>query len=363
MANTEEPPEPLQGELFPLFRPQKSVELKKDFALNFGGLEKIEKIYKPLLANKLTSGLTLQQHIDKVRRWFNSLKGEDLGKWIKLFAYVKAVRDYSEGAEEIINFRELSPGRYCFSIKQNKDFFMYFIRPDKKSGQFTTKAKTKFLKWLHDNQSTIEFPMIINGKVWNIPMRIYEYAESVSVSDKEIRFIVDTNILESEFRDYVSINVDEINAIQEAWETAADQNTDFTKNRLHNYSDIPLKFLLTLKNIYNREGGFKIKTDRGGLIGNTQRLSRESMDAHLCNLSDRLKEHMEKSQRIRTGKHGKLLGEMENLIYETTFKIAIDRGWLFSMPGYENGLYKFNINPGYFDRARTAKRLKALKNP
>jgi len=349
-------PEIFQEELFPVFRPQKSVELKKEFALNFGGLEKIEKDYKHLLTEKLTGGLTLQQHIDKVRNWFSSLRGEDLGNWIKLFAYVKAVKDYAETVEEAINFRELSPGRYCFSIKQNKDFFEYFIRPDKKSGQFTSTGKTKFLKWLHDNQSTIEFPMILNGKVWNIPMRIYEYAENVS--DKEILFVVDTNILESEFKDYVSINIEEIDAIATAWETITESNPVFTQNRLNNFLDIPLKFLLTLKNIYNRGGDYKNES----FAGNMQTLSGESLDAHLGNLSERLKTHLIKQGKIRSGKRGRILGECENLILETTFKIAKERSWLLTMPGYESGTYKFNINAGYFDRKHTAKRLKALKN-
>jgi hypothetical protein len=346
----------IQKELFPLFKPQKSVELKKEFALSFGGLDRIEKEYKHLLTEKLTGGLTLQQHIDKVRNWFNSLRGEALGNWIKLFAYVKAVKEYSETVEELINFREISPGRYCFSIKQNKDFFSYFIRPDKNSGQFTTKAKNKFLKWLHDNQSTIEFPMILNGKVWNIPMRIYEYAENVS--DKEILFVVDTNILESEFKDYVSINIGEIDAIEEKWEIITEQNPDFLKHRLNSFVDIPLKFLLTLKNIYSREGDYTNKE----YSGNVQILTGESLDSRLGNLSERIKKHLMSQGKIRTGKTGKTLGDVENLIYETTFAIAKERGWIVSMPTYEKGLYKFNINAGYFDRKHTAKRLKSLKS-
>jgi hypothetical protein len=53
------PREPVQGEFFPLFKPQKSVELKKEFALNFGSMDRIEKDYKHLLNEKLSSGLTL----------------------------------------------------------------------------------------------------------------------------------------------------------------------------------------------------------------------------------------------------------------------------------------------------------------
>lgn len=341
----------LQAELFPIFVPQKSVELKRDFALNFGGLDRIEKEYKMLLQEKLSSGLTLQQHINKVKSWFTNLHGEDLGNWIKLFAYVKAVKSFSETSGESVNFRTIGEGRYCFSIKQNKDFFRCFIRPDKRTGQFTTKAKNKFLKWLHDNQSTIEFPMIFNGKVWNVPLRIYQYAENVS--DKEILFTIDTNILESEFKDYVSINIDEINAIDEAWETIAAQNQDFAKLRLNNFVDIPLKFLLMLKNIYNRDGNYK----KDSFAGNTQKLSKENFDIHLGNLSDRIQKHLASRGRIRTGKTTNKPKEVKKLILETAFNIAIQRKWLLSMPIYEKGNYKFNMNAGYFDRKATARRL------
>jgi hypothetical protein len=39
------------------------------------------------------------------------------------------------------------------------------------------------------------------------------------------------------------------------------------------------------------------------------------------------------------------------------------RKWLLSMPGYENKIYKFNINAGYFDQKNTARRLKGPENP
>ena len=349
----------LQGELFPVFRPQKSVELKKEFALNFGGLDKIEKDYKHLLNEKLIGGMTLQQHIDKVRDWFNTLKGDDLGNWIKLFAYVKSVKEQAESPQGDItgNFRELSPGRYCFSIRQDKYFFEHFIRPDKNSGQYTTKAKNKFLKWLAENKSVIEFPMIINGEVWNIPMRIYEYAENVST--KQIYFVVDTNILESEFKDYITINVNEINAISEAWESISINNPDFSRQqfRLNSFADIPLRFLLTLKNIYSREGDYK--SPDGEYSGNVQKLTAESLNKRLGNLADRIKSHLIKINKLRTGKTGKLADTTIGLILDATFNIAKDRGWIVTMPKYENGTYKFNINAGYFDRKHTAKRLNA----
>ena len=342
------------GELFPLFKPQKNVELKKDFALNFGGLEKIEENYKHLLGEKLHSGLTLKQHIDKVRDWYNSLHGEHLGNWIKLFAYAKAVKTFAESGQDIINFRQIGESRFCFSIKQDAKFFDYFIRRDKKSGQFTTKAKNKFLKWLYDNQHTIEFPRIdTNGNLWNVPTRVYEYAENIS--EKEILFVIDTSILESAFKDYVSIDITEIDFINDLWEGIADQDDTFRKYRLNSFIDTPLKFLLTLKQIYSRDGGNF--TTQNGYHGNTQRLSKESLNNHMGDMSERIKKHLQSGNNAGE-KRGKLYKKITILLLNTIWKIALERKWLMSEPKIENGTYIFNINPGYFDRKETAKRLK-----
>ena len=342
------------GELFLLFKTPKNVELKREFALNFGGLEKIERDYKQLLNDKLTSGLTLQQHINKVKDWYNSLHGEHLGRWIKLFAYAKAVKNYAESGQEVINFRPLGENRFCFSIRQDPKFFEFFIRRDKKSGQFTTKAKNKFLKWLHDNQNTIEFPRIdTDGNLWNVPTRVYEYAENISA--KEILFVIDTSILESVFKDYVSIDINEIDFINDLWEGIADQNEYFNNYRLNSFIDTPLKFLLTLKLIYSRDGG-GFTTD-AGYHGNIQKLTKENLNKHMGNLSERIKKHL-----ISGGKAGVkkswLSDSITKLLLGTIWQIALERKWLNREPKIENGTWTFNINPGYFDKKDIAIKLK-----
>lgn len=342
------------GETFPLFKPSKNVELKKEFALNFGGLEKIEKDYQHLLKDKLTSGLTLQQHIDKVKVWYNSLHGEHLGNWIKLFAYAKAVKTYAESGQEIINFRPLSESRFCFSIKQDAKFFEYFIRRDRKSGQFAQKTKNKFLKWLHDNQHAIEFPRIdTEGNLWNVPTRVYEYAENVST--KEILFVIDTSILESAFKDYVSIDIAEIDFINDLWDGITEQDSTFKKYRLNSFVDTPLKFLLTLKQIYSRTGGNY--TTESGYHGNTQRLTKESLNNHMGDLSERIKRHLISGDRAGE-KKSKLSEKIIKLLLNTIWRIALERKWLMSEPKIDNGTWIFNINPGYFDKKSMAMKLK-----
>jgi hypothetical protein len=349
---TDGKPNLIQGELFPLFIPPKSVELKKEFTFNFGRLDKIEKTYKHLLKKELSSGLTLQQHIDKVKDWFNSLHGENLGNWIKLFAFAKAVKEYSDEENEAINFIEVGRGRYCFRVKRDHRFYEFFIRRDRKSGQFAQKTKNKFLKWLYDNQQSVEFPMIIAGDLWNVPIRIYEYVEGVSNND--ILFTINTNILESSFKDYVSIDIDEIDAIEELWEAIAVQNKAFAKYRLNNFIDIPLKFLLALKQIYSDKGDFSTKN---GFEGNQQQLTGENLNNHMGNLSERIKKHLQ--GRDKAGVKSKITGEITKTLLNIVWEISLKRKWLHNEPTIDgNGTWHFNINPAYFARQNTAKRLK-----
>jgi hypothetical protein len=357
-----------QGELSPLFTPLKSVELKKEFALNFGSIDRIEKEHKELLKVKLTSGKTLQRHLDEVKNWFNDLRGEDLGNWIKLFAFVKSIRDFKESSDEdktVSNIVDMGNGRYCFRIRTTKAFFSAFIRPDRKSGQFTTKAKDKFLRWLYANQRTITFPIICDGQVWTFPTAIYTYAENIAADGKkEIFFSVDTNVLESTFKDYVSIDTTEIDNIDELWKGIADSNPIFNRLRLNNFMDTPLKFLLTLKTIYNRDGNYA----RGHFIGNQQTLTREHLDTHLGELTQRIQKHLAGHGTIKANKGEAKVKEIKHLVLETIFAIAKERRWLLTDPKYEDGRYTFNLNAGYFDRRAIARRLKddgqrAGKNP
>jgi hypothetical protein len=346
----------LRKAILQLLPPSETVELKKEFSLNFGNLEKIERDYKQLLSEQLSSGLTLQQHIDKVRNWFSSLTGENLGNWIKLFAYVKAVKKFAEteAGKEATGFITTRRGKYSFSVIPNKNFFSCFIRPDRNTGQYTTKAKDKFLKWLYDNQDTIDFPVIHNEQVWSVPIKIYQYAENVET--KQLFFTVDTSIIADEFSDYMGIDVREIDFIGEIWENLSADNPQFKILRLNNFLDIPLKLYLTLKHIYNRGGNYINKNRH--FTGNTQRLTAENLDTHLGGLSDRVIKHLVSRGKIKTGTIGKMPQTIKSLILETTFTIAVQRKWLLTMPKMENGLYIFNINAGYFDPKKTAQLLK-----
>jgi hypothetical protein len=273
---------------------------------------------------------------------------------------VKSVKEFTGNANNAVsNIADIGNGRYCFRIKTNKEFFTFFIKPDKKSGQFTTKGKDKFLKWLYDNQKTITFPFVYEGRVWATPMKIYSYAEDVTPDGKkEILFSVDTNILESEFKAYVSIDTAEIDNIAESWESIADNNPVFANLRLNNFIDLPLRFLFTLKTIYNRSGNYTNNSSEKPFTGNHQTLTKENLDHHLGGLSQRIQKHLE-SRHATSKANAVKATEIKKFLLKTTFDIAKERHWLLTSPVYENDVYKFNLNAGYFDTKAIAKQLRS----
>jgi hypothetical protein len=341
---------PLYGELFPIFKPQKNIHLKKEFALNFGNVGRLKKDYVHLLDVKLMSGKTLAQQLDEVENWFTNLHGENLGLWIKLFGFISAVKAHKEDYANTADLQEIKDkdGVYFFRIKTNKKFYDFFIRPDAKMKKHTTKAKQKFLSWLKANSDIIRFPCILSdGGIMPDAIKVFDCKEIIR-QDKttELIFYVDTNILSSAFNDYVNIDINEIDLIADTWQTITNNNNDFKKYRLTNFEDLPLKFLLTLKLIYNSGGNF---TTKAGFHGNVQTLKKEKLNEHLGNLNNRVSVHAKKREY-----NAKIILK---LLLGTVFDISVTHKWLLNIPTLENGIYHFNINRGYFDTQNTAKLL------
>jgi hypothetical protein len=333
-------------DVIPIFHPPRDVEIKKDISLQFGSVDRIEKDYPALLPKRLASGKTLKEHLDEVRYWFDNLHGEDLGNWVKLFSFVKAVKTEAQEGKEV-NLKIIGQNRYVFEVKPNKDFYSFFLLPDKKSGYITTRAKQKLLKWLYNNQKTITFPMISNNSVWAYPLQIFAFAEEMSLDEGQKRFIfmIDTNVIDSRFDNYISIQVHEVDLIQELWESIAKEDPDFEKYELSNFEDLPLKFLFTLKQIYNPAGDF----NNGNYTGNLQRLSSTNLDSHLGKLAERIKRHIKKRRITVAANLDPKVKELKGILLETIFKIATSRRWLMSMPQAPvDNIYTFNLNNGYF---------------
>jgi hypothetical protein len=181
--------------------------------------------------------------------------------------------------------------------------------------------------------------------------------EMVDEDTKKKRFVfmVDTNILDSKFDDYISINIHEVDEIDSLWEEYSQANPDFAKYQLSSFEDLPLKFLFALKQIYNPGGDFS----NGAYQGNVQKLTRANLDSHLGDLDERLKKHASKTRITRAKNGSQIVKDIKTLLLTTVFQIAKDRGWLMSMPSYaaEDEVYTFNLNAGYFAPKNTAKRL------
>jgi hypothetical protein len=120
---------------------------------------------------------------------------------------------------------------------------------------------------------------------------------------------------------------------------------------------MPLKFLLTLKQIYSREGSFKTGS---GFFGNSQTLAKENLNSHMGGLSGRIKNHLQSLNKIGK-KKSSVTAAITKLLLDTVWEIALERKWLMSKPKFESGIWRFNINPGYFDKKNTAQKL--IKNP
>jgi hypothetical protein len=347
-----------QGELFPVFTLPKKVFLKKEFSLNFGATDRIRKNFPEMLKKRLTNGKTLSQQLDEVDKWFSNLRGKDLILWIKLFAYIQEVKEHDEAHRDTVNIQPVRdrPGCYVLKVHRNKDFFSFFIRPDKKSGQITGIAKENFLKWLNENQKEIIFPLVIDGQLWAGPVRIYKYWEEVT--GNALIFEVDTNILESEFRNYISIPIEELDVTADLWEAAAPRFKKFKKFTSGMFSDLTMKFLIALKNSYNDRGDFETVK---GYKGNVQRFHKETLDQRLGGLSDRIQKHLKGRGAIRTGKTSPMILNIKREILETLFDIAIQRGWIFSCK-FENENYRFSLNAGFFAPKNTAQRLVQIEN-
>jgi len=169
-------------------------------------------------------------------------------------------------------------------------------------------------------------------------------------------FSIDTNVLDDEFKNYVSFSKDDIDAIEESWKAI---NPKHENESLKSFIDVPLRFLSILKILYNREAVQKLAN---GLIACKQEKTKENLDAELGGLSERIQKTLITRNMMRTGKTSGKPQAIVKAILQATFQIAVERKWLFNSPGYNGEKYTFIMNPGFFDRKETAKQLKAIKS-
>jgi len=357
--------EPIQPELFPTFKVPTTANIKRDVVLSIVSPGKIKEKYPHLLNLSLAGEKkTLSQLLDEMENWYKNLEGEDYGNWIKVFLFARAVKDTLQNEPDTIDLFEERDGVYRFIINVDKRFYNFFEDPiGNKNGTkyHTDKQKKKIIKWLEKNNDTIEFPIIAslpNKKKAIIPRagKVFSFKKALRDDGKQLLFFsIDTNVLDDEFKNYISFSRADIDTIEKAWKEI---NPKHGTETLKSFIDIPLRFYTALKLLYNRNA---IITLSNGLITCKQPLSKENLDTELGGLDDRIQKFLISRDRIRTGKTSEKPKAIKRLILETTFKIAKDKKWLFLDPTFNGNIYTFYMNPGKFDRKETARQLQAQK--
>ena len=355
-----------QGEFWPTFKIPQTVNVKKDIVISWVSTDKIKEKYPNLLNLSLAGDeKTLSQLLDEIENWYKNLRGEDYGNWIKVFLFARAVKDQLINEPDTVDLFEDNNGKYSFIINVDKRFYEFFEKPSgtKPNGTkyYPDKQKKKIIAWLEKNNGAVEFPIIAslpNNRKAIIPKagKVFSFKKAIRDDGKQLLiFSVDTSVLDDSFRNYVSFNRDDIDAIEESWKAKKPKYEDIS---LNNFVDIPLRFLSALKVFYSRDA---VITLENGLIACVQTRNKENLDSDLGDLFKRIQNTLIRRDRVRTGMLSDKPEKIANIILNTTFEIAVERKWLFCMPGYNGKKYKFTMNPGYFDKKETAKQLKALK--
>jgi hypothetical protein len=355
-----------QGELFPTFKTPAAVNIKKDVVASWVSTRKIKEKYPHLLNLSLAGdNKTLSQLLDEIESWYKNLRGEDFGNWIKVFLFARAVKDQLASEPDTVDLFEDRNGVYNFIINVDKRFYDFFEKPigNKNGNKYHTSIqKKKIISWLEKNSGIIEFPIIAslpNKRQAIIPKagKVFTFKKGIRDDGKQLLiFSIDTNVLDDEFKNYVSFSKDDIDAIEESWKAI---NPKHENESLNSFIDVPLRFLSILKILYSRDAVQKLNN---GLIVCKQEKTKENLDAELGGLSERIHKTLITRDRIRTGKTSGKPQAIVNIILQAAFQIAVERKWLFYSPGYNGEKYTFIMNPGFFDRKETAKQLKAAKS-
>ncbi|MCL1814127.1 MAG: hypothetical protein FWG29_11495 [Treponema sp.] len=216
-----------QGELFPTFKTPATVNIKKDVVISWVSTKTIKEKY-PNLLNLTLAGdkKTLSQLLDEVENWYVSLRGEDYGNWIKVFLFAWAVKDQLINEPDTVDLFEDNNGKYNFIMNVDKRFYDFFAKPigNKPNGTkyHTDKQKRKIIDWLERNNGAIEFPIIAslpNKRKAIIPKagKIFSFKKAIRDDGKQLLiFSIDTTVLDDEFKNYVSFNRIDIDAIEES---------------------------------------------------------------------------------------------------------------------------------------------------
>lgn len=356
-----------QPTLIPELKKPLAVIIKKSAMACMGNTNYIRRKYPHLLPVKFSDGKTLAQYLDEADDWFRKQEGRDMEMWIRMFSFIQAVSDYKE-QNEITDLQEVGKGSgiYSFLLATNPNFYKFFEDPagiKKKSGKeyFPTWQRERICKWIKDNQGVVKFPIIEKGDDGHeyinpaAPQFIYWLSERVDTATGKVtsELRINTNIIDTMFRNFGKITLAELDNIKAAWKEYCDTDNEFIDYRLTSFFDLPIKFLIGLTQSYTP----KREYTNSGYVGATIEWSAEMLDKHFGGLTERLTKH--KSNARIGGDIGRIRAKLLHVI----FAIGVQLKWLVDRPvKYENGVFTFPVNPGYFAPQRTAQRITAAKH-
>lgn len=353
-------------QLFPPIDSTSKIFMPKDYYKNFldhKHSSELKKKYEKILSMEIENKKTVLQVIENQENWLNNLSYKDLEYFIKLFGFIQNVKNHIfHVSSENFYFKELQKGIFDIKVETDNDFYKHFLRKKRIREGFMgyhTRDKKFLLQWLWENQK--EFDIIMETKEQNklflLKTRIYQMISEIGNFEekKQIILRINTNIIPMEFKDYLEISPSIFDEIDSRIDFYKDSSQYVEMNKLDsisNYYDIILKFYLTLKTIYHRDNTRKLEN---GLIVNVQTLKAETLDIKLGYLKEKIKKNLHKRQRI--GDNSKVEIIYRSYILEFVFKIAVDLKWLWLMPKYADGIFKFSLNPNHFDKKETVKKI------
>lgn len=370
-----------QGQLFPILiqalKKSTKTYLNDGLWRVMGGktIEHMRKEYAAYMNVKVMPNKTFAQNLDDLGNWYKTLKGHDLAMWMRIMGIAQSIKDAQKNGE-LVDAYEVRPGVFQIYMDYSKDFYGWLSNPigGKTNGKpyFTSIQKKQLDKWLGEHQASLIIPEVVFNRQGQenlvfAPHFIYQIKTSVNTAiGKTISVLeIDTNIIETLLEEvpYGMIGDEELDAADTTWEQYfIDHNltTEYNDYRLASFSDLPLRLLITLKQIYNRNGDFTptVKGKDGNnktLICNRQKLSLQELDKHLGNLADRVKTHAKKTHRAKKAE------EIYSSLLNVTFDIGVKQKWLTDIPQHDDENWYIHFKRGYFDPKDTREKLTDMR--
>lgn len=257
-------------------------------------------------------------------------------------------------------------GFLSFVIVIDKVFLMFFDIPkgytDKGTPKFTKKQRERIITWLVNHKDT-EVTVTLNGV--EKKQRIYKFTMAKIGNKTQTLFTINTNVLSLDHINYLVIDTTDLDYITKEWKSIKRANKDlFDRYRLSSFSDIPLRLVQMIPQIYSRNC-ISEHTDSRGRVTEwaSQTITTDTLDDYLGNLYQRITEHLE-SNHLSTDPD--TIEAIHTFLLDRSFEIAYKLKYLQNpitdKSFTKEGNIRISINIGKVDRQHIAKLLKDDRN-